>query len=141
MLSADQRDDIFPNFAAPASVDGVQYAIPLDGQRLALLYNADLFEAAGISEPPATWMSAGAVVVHITDLPGDEVGYAMPLGPEEAQAESSIWMFGNGGGWFDDQGAPSIDSAGNVAALEYTRTSPPTASPSSTRPRPTSPMP
>ena len=30
------------------------------------------------------------------------VGYAMPLGPEEAQAEFSIWMFNNGGDWKTD---------------------------------------
>ena len=43
----------------------------------------------------------------------------MPLGPEEAQAESSIWMFGNGGGWVDESGTFVDHSAENVEAFEY----------------------
>ena len=65
----------------------------------------------------------------------------MPLGPEEAQAESSIWMFGNGGGWVDDSGAFVIDSAENVEAFEYMSGSSPTGSPSPTPAPPTGPTP
>lgn len=119
VLSADRFGDILPNFAANASIDGVQYALPLTGTVRALLYNLDLFTAAGITDPPATWDELRAAAQAITDLPGDEIGYAMPLGPEEAQAEAAIWMFGNGGGWVDGSGSYAIDSAANVEAFEY----------------------
>jgi multiple sugar transport system substrate-binding protein len=119
VLSPETLADILPSFAENATIDGVQYGIPLIASSRALFYNTDLFEQAGISEPPATWEDLRAAAQAIVDLPGDEIGYAMPLGPEEAQAESSIWMFGNGGGWVDDSGAFAIDSAENVEAFEY----------------------
>jgi multiple sugar transport system substrate-binding protein len=119
VLSPDKLADILPSFAENATIDGVQYGIPLIASSRALFYNTDLFEQAGISEPPKTWDDLRAAAQAIVDLPGDEIGYAMPLGPEEAQAESSIWMFGNGGGWVDDSGAFTIDSAENVEAFEY----------------------
>ena len=119
VLSPETLADIIPSFAENATIDGVQYGIPLIASSRALFYNTDLFEQAGITEPPATWDDLRAAAQAIVDLPGDEIGYAMPLGPEEAQAESSIWMFGNGGGWVDDSGAFTIDSAENVEAFEY----------------------
>ena len=119
VLSPETLADIIPSFAENATIDGVQYGIPLIASSRALFYNTDLFEEAGVAEPPATWDELRAAAQAITDLPGDEIGYAMPLGPEEAQAESSIWMFGNGGGWVDDSGAFIIDSPENVEAFEY----------------------
>ena len=42
----------------------------------------------------------------------------MPLGPEEAQAEFSIWMFNNGGNWKTD-GKWTINSPQNVDTLTF----------------------
>ncbi|MFI6600488.1 extracellular solute-binding protein [Nonomuraea sp. NPDC050536] len=47
------------------------------------------------------------------------VGYAEPLGPEEAQAEFSMWAFNNGGNWKDASGKWSINSDANVKALQF----------------------
>src|SRR6185295_9187068 len=46
------------------------------------------------------------------------VGYAMPLGPEEAQAEFSIWMFNNGGNWKTND-KWTINSPQNVDTLTF----------------------
>ena len=35
------------------------------------------------------------------------IGYALPLGPEEAQAEWAIWMWNNGGDWKSGDGGRS----------------------------------
>lgn len=37
--------------------DGVLYGLPKDTSTLALFYNKDMFEEAGIEEAPTTWMS------------------------------------------------------------------------------------
>ena len=42
----------------------------------------------------------------------------MPLGPEESQAEFSIWLFNNGGDWKTD-GKWSINSPKNVETLSF----------------------
>jgi multiple sugar transport system substrate-binding protein len=47
------------------------------------------------------------------------VGYAEPLGPEEAQAEFSIWTFNNGGDWKDASGKWSVNSDKNIQTLQF----------------------
>ena len=44
-----------------------------------------------------------------------KVGFGLPLGPEEAQAESLLWFLGNGGLYQDDSGNWVINSSQNVA--------------------------
>ena len=46
---------------------------------------------------------------------------AIPLGPEEAQAEFLIWAGGNGGGYFRD-GEWVINSPENLETLEFLQT-------------------
>ncbi|HSE92429.1 MAG TPA: extracellular solute-binding protein, partial [Methylomirabilota bacterium] len=46
------------------------------------------------------------------------IGYALPLGPEEAQAEWSIWMWNNGGDW-KAGGVWAINSDRNVQTLQF----------------------
>ena len=46
------------------------------------------------------------------------MGFGLPLGAEEAQAESLLWMLGDGGG-YQTAGKYTINSAANVAAFTY----------------------
>jgi multiple sugar transport system substrate-binding protein len=46
------------------------------------------------------------------------IGYALPLGPEEAQAEWAIWMWNNGGDWKSGEGW-TINSDKNVQTLQF----------------------
>ncbi len=47
--------------------------------------------------------------------------YALPLGPEEAPAETMQWMLSGGGGYTDDVGTYSIDSPQNVTTFTWLR--------------------
>jgi len=40
---------------AAMQIDGTQYAVPFDAGLVGFWYNTEMFDAAGISEPPATW--------------------------------------------------------------------------------------
>jgi multiple sugar transport system substrate-binding protein len=46
------------------------------------------------------------------------IGYALPLGPEEAQAEWSVWMWNNGGDW-KSADRWTINSDRNVETLRF----------------------
>jgi ABC-type glycerol-3-phosphate transport system substrate-binding protein len=119
VLSEQTLDDLLPTFAENASVDGTQYGIPFIASARLFFYNKTLFEQAGISEPPKTWSELRDSAERIQALGDGVVGYGLPLGPEEAQAEFQMWANGNGGHWVDDAGNWTIDSPQNVETLQW----------------------
>ncbi|MCZ0982237.1 extracellular solute-binding protein [Streptomyces diastatochromogenes] len=48
------REDWLPGLAEPGSISGSQYGIPWYAANRIVIYNKDLFAAAGIDQPPAT---------------------------------------------------------------------------------------
>ncbi|MEN0128487.1 MAG: extracellular solute-binding protein [Brevundimonas sp.] len=49
-----QGGDWLPGLAEPGNIDGKQYGIPWYAANRVVIYNKDLFKAAGITEPPTT---------------------------------------------------------------------------------------
>ena len=118
VLSSSVKSDLLPNFVKSGTYNGKMYGMPDLSSARALFYNKTLFKKAGIAAPPTTWADFEADAKKISALGGGTAGYAMPLGPEESQAEFSIWMFNNGGDWKTD-GKWTIDSAKNVETLNF----------------------
>jgi multiple sugar transport system substrate-binding protein len=124
LYSADEvlppavKSDLLDAFVASGTYDGKLYGMPDLSSARALFYNKTLFSRAGITAPPKTWSEFEAAAKKITALGDGSVGYAMPLGPEESQAEFSIWAFNNGGAWKTD-GKWSINSPKNVETLAF----------------------
>lgn len=118
VLSDDVKSDLLPNFVESGTYDGKLYGMPDLSSARALFYNKDLFDQAGIDAAPTTWDEFEADARKIAELGDGVAGYEEPLGPEEAQAELSIWMFNNGGNWKTD-GAWTINSEQNVETLEF----------------------
>ena len=118
VLSDSVKSDLLPNFVQSGTYQGKMYGMPDLSSARALFYNKDLFAKAGIAAPPKTWDEFTADAKKITALGDGTVGYAMPLGPEEAQAEFSIWMFNNGGNWKTDD-KWTINSPQNVDTLTF----------------------
>ena len=100
------------------SVKGTQYALPFTTSARALFYNKQLFAKAHISSPPQTWAELESDAKKLKSA-GVEIPYALPLGPEEAQAESFLWMLGNNGGWQNAQGKYDINSPQNIQTFEF----------------------
>lgn len=116
ILDPDILADIVPAFVRNASIDGIQWALPLFASTRALFYNIDLFERAGIAAPPRTWAELTDAARRIRALGGGISGYGLPLGSEEAQGETSIWIFGADGGWSDGERL-TIDTAANLDGI------------------------
>lgn len=76
-----------------------QWAAPDIASARMLAYNEDLFAKAGITAPPKTWDEMMEAAKKVDALGDDIYGYGMPLGKEEAQVESSLWVWGAGGDW------------------------------------------
>ncbi|HEX4091916.1 MAG TPA: extracellular solute-binding protein [Trebonia sp.] len=108
--------NLLPAFKAQGTYNGTQYGMPFTTSSRTLFYNKKLFTQAGISAAPQTWADVEADAAKITKL-GD-VGFGLPLGNEEAQAESLLWMLGDGGG-YQTAGKYTIDSPANIAAFNF----------------------
>ena len=108
--------NLLPAFKNQGTYSGTQYGMPFTTSSRTLFYNKKLFTQAGISSAPQTWADVEADAAKITKL-GD-VGFGLPLGKEEAQAESLLWMLGDGGG-YQTAGKYTIDSAANVTAFTF----------------------
>jgi multiple sugar transport system substrate-binding protein len=111
--------NLLPVFAKQGTYNGTQYGMPFTTSSRTLFYNKKLFAKAGITAPPTTWASISADAAKIKAL-GD-TGYGLPLGPEEAQAESLLWFLGNGGNYQNAQGKWTINSSQNLAAFTFVK--------------------
>ena len=118
VLSERTRDDFLPAFARGGEYQGKLHGFPILASARAFFYNRDLFERAGLTAPPRTWDEFVRAAARIHALGGGVIGYALPLGPEEAQAEWSIWMWNNGGDWKSGD-TWTIDSDKNVHTLTF----------------------
>jgi multiple sugar transport system substrate-binding protein len=118
VLSPKTREDFLEAFARGGEYQGRLYGFPILSSARAFFYNTDLFAKAGIATPPRTWDEFVQAARKVQALGEGRIGYALPLGPEEAQAEWSIWMWNNGGDWkAGDQWV--IDSDRNLRTLQF----------------------
>lgn len=119
VLSPQVQADFFPAFKKSDTLNGTQYGIPWIASVRALGYNKAAFAKAGISSPPTTWAQLETDAIKATKA--GYVGYCLPLGSEEAQAEWSLWMWSNGGNWVNAKGQWAINSLQNQATLNFLR--------------------
>ncbi|WP_228473112.1 ABC transporter substrate-binding protein [Streptomyces cyaneochromogenes] len=118
LLSIPVQADFVSQLADAGQVNGVQYGIPFASSTRLLFYNKTLFEKAGLT-PPTTWKELAADAEALK-AEGVKYPYALPLGPEEAQAETMQWLLSGGGGYTDTNlGTYSIDSTENVATFDW----------------------
>ncbi len=113
-------DGIIQTFRDNSKYEGTEFAVPdLASDRL-FFYNKDILEAAGV-EVPATWSELLSACETIKETQPGIIPIAIPLGPEEAQAEFLIWAGGNGGEYFDGENWV-VNSAANLETLEFLQT-------------------
>ncbi|HEY7041999.1 MAG TPA: extracellular solute-binding protein [Methylomirabilota bacterium] len=117
-LSPKTRDDFLEAFARGGTYRDKLYGFPILASARAFFYNRDLLAKAGVAEPPRTWAEFVQAARKVQATGGGAIGYALPLGPEEAQAEWSIWMWNNGGNWKSGD-AWTINSDKNVQTLQF----------------------
>ena len=110
------KADILDTFVKYGTYLDKFYGFPDLSSARAFFYNKTLFKQAGILAPPKTWTDLEADAKKIAAT--GNVGYALPLGPEEAQGEFSMWLFNNGGDW-KSESKWAINSPQNVATLQF----------------------
>ncbi|MFF9406411.1 ABC transporter substrate-binding protein [Streptomyces anandii] len=119
VLSIPVQADFLGQLSDAGQVRHVQYGIPFAASTRVLFYNKTLFAKANLT-PPTTWAELASDAAALKAR-GVKYPYALPLGPEEAQAETMQWLLGGGSGYTDDIGTYTIDSAQNVETFTWLR--------------------
>jgi multiple sugar transport system substrate-binding protein len=104
-----------PDETSPSGSADKIYALPLSADNLAVFYNKDLMNAAGIAEPPTDWTAFQHDVTKLTkaDAQGNIIQSGVGLGTAgnvERYADIlSMLMMQNGAHMTDSGGNPSFD--------------------------------
>lgn len=122
IVSPQTVNNLIPHVAQLGQTKGqdgsqAQYGIPFTTSTRAFFYNTQLFQQAGITSAPQTWADVAADAAKIKAL--GKTGYGLPLGSEEAQAETYLWTLGNGGGYKDASGKWTVNSPQNVETFQW----------------------
>ncbi|WP_443059398.1 extracellular solute-binding protein [Streptomyces sp. NBC_00435] len=127
LLSIRTEADFLAPLADAGKVRGKQYGLPFVASTRLLFYNQTLLADAGVIPrdasakwQPRTWADLVTAAKKLKAA-GVPTPFALPLGPEEAQAESMMWMLSGGGGYTNDADAYAIDSPQNVKTFEFLR--------------------
>ncbi|WP_406478917.1 ABC transporter substrate-binding protein [Streptomyces platensis] len=118
LVTVTTQADFTPSLAEAGEYKRVQYGMPFGASTRRLFYNKKLFSQAGITSPPASWDDI-AHDAQLLKARGVKMPFALPLGPEETQAETMQWMLSGGGGYTDGIGKYTIDSPENVKAFKW----------------------
>jgi multiple sugar transport system substrate-binding protein len=118
LLPISMQSAFVPSLTEAGSVDRTQYGIPWVASTRMFFYNKKLFAEAGITDAPTTWSDIKRDAVKLKEN-GVKIPYGLPLGPQEAEAETMMWMLGDDGGYTDNVGSYSLDSVNNVDAFAW----------------------
>ncbi|WP_236244109.1 extracellular solute-binding protein [Streptomyces sp. CC210A] len=118
LVSVPTQSNWQPLLRQAGEVDRVQYGMPFGASTRLLFFNEDLFSKAG-AKPPKTWeeLQKAAQQLKAKDV---TYPFALPLGSEESQAETMMWLLSGGGGYRDTTGtAYQLDSPANVSTMTW----------------------
>ncbi|MER5885093.1 extracellular solute-binding protein [Streptomyces sp. NPDC001941] len=120
LLSVPVQSNFLTQLRDAGTVRGTQYGMPFGASTRLLFYNKKLFKDAG-AEPPTTWDELRRAAAKLK-ADGVKYPFALPLGTEESQAETMMWMLSGGGGYQDENRTSyRIDSAQNVKTFTWLR--------------------
>lgn len=109
-------DDFAPGLIDALTFDGATAAVPYRWATNGLIYNPELFEAAGIDGPPETWEEFEEDARLLTQ--GDVVGTAWPMQGDAMDLILRYLDFAISDGATIVDGAPVLDEASSTAAIE-----------------------
>jgi multiple sugar transport system substrate-binding protein len=115
--AAVKRDDYVAAFLGAVLWEDRMYGLPISGETTGLFYRTDMFEAAGIAEPPKTWEELEAAAQALTTA--GHYGYIM-FAPE-AFYYWYPYLYQNEGALLSDDGTTIAfnSDAGKEAAEFY----------------------
>ncbi len=111
VLSDDDYNDFEPALLNGFTHDDTLYGIPKDFSTLALYYNKDIFDAAGLSAP-TTWEELNETATTLST--DGQVGLII----QNELPRMQPFFYSNGGGMVKD-GVPTLNTPENVEAYKF----------------------
>lgn len=113
----EDQEGFYPSLLDVFTYDGSLYCPPKDFSTMALQYNKDLFDAAGVEYPTAdwTWDDLKAAATALSNADSGVIGLVLP-------PELPRWLpflYQAGGSIFDEDGNFVFDSEATREALEF----------------------
>jgi multiple sugar transport system substrate-binding protein len=111
-----KTDDIFPGPLSSVTYEDGIYGIPRGANTIALYYNADMYEAAGLDpdNPPKTWDELYEAAKALTDPSKNVYGLAFSaVGTEEGTFQFLPWLQMTGGDY------DNVNTPGGAEALNF----------------------
>jgi multiple sugar transport system substrate-binding protein len=113
-------EDFVEPFRLSAMFEDSMYALPFDGETTGLFYRTDLFEEAGITEPPKTWEEFEAAAEKLTQPDKKQYGTILFSPPPESAYYWYPWLWQAGGDLMnEDESAPLFNSEEGKQAAEF----------------------
>lgn len=101
---------MMPNIVASGEYDGATYGSPVGSNTLALYYNKDLLDAAGIT-PPTSWAELVAAAGALTDPSTSTYGIAFSARPDQEGSFQFLPFFWGAGAELTDIASPEAVEA------------------------------
>ncbi len=115
-LTPRQKRAFVPDALSAMRYEEALYALPATRSCMTLLYNAALFDAAGLAYPHSGWRTEDLLDAARSLTTADVAGIALPV-------KWSYWFVpfisAWGGALFDDAGYPTLQSEATAAAMEW----------------------
>ncbi len=117
-ISEETYAKFYQSFLDQSVVDGTVWAVPDLASARAMYYNKDILDAAGVAVP-TSWDELRAACEAIKAYNADIYPWGVDMTTDEGQACFSYYIWNNGGNFTDAEGNWTLNSAENVAAIEY----------------------
>ncbi|MDR6879596.1 sugar ABC transporter substrate-binding protein [Bacillus sp. 3255] len=117
ILSPELQKKFYPFLIDSTKMQGIQYTAPYATTIRELYYNKDIFNEAGLTEPPKTWRELEQVARIIKETKQVD-GFGVDLTDNEIWAYLSYFFYGAGGGWMKN-GDWAINSPENVEGITF----------------------
>lgn len=122
-ITPDLQQNIFPKAWEVVTRDGKSYGVPWLPDMKFLYYNRNILAQVGFTDPPKTWeeLITMAQAVQQKGLTPYPITWSWKQ-PEDATADFTALLYGNGGRFLDDQGNPIFNNDKGITVLSWMKT-------------------
>jgi multiple sugar transport system substrate-binding protein len=117
-ITPEFKGRFIETFLSPSVLEGNTYGLPIAASARAMYYNKELFEKAGITEPPKTWDDVKAAAEKIKALGGESYGFGLQGKEIETDVYFYYAMWSFGGEIIEPDGTSGLDAEAAITAAK-----------------------